>query len=252
MPVIYEPKGRAREYSPLALNLYNGCSHGCKYCYAPGIMHKKREDYVYAKPRKGIVNLVKADMLKFAGDPRPILLCFSCDPYQPAEEEHGITRQVLEVLGEHDCKIRILTKGAMLALRDFDLMKKYDVEFGVTLVFDNENDRQIWEPGADTTEQRLAALKDAYALGICTWVSMEPVFYPSQTLELIRSTQSFVTNYKVGKLNHMPHIERNIDWKRFVEDVVLALMTTGRHYYIKNDLWAYALERFRRAYHQTE
>jgi DNA repair photolyase len=140
----------------------------------------------------------------------------------------------------------------MLALRDFDLMEKYDVEFGVTLVFDNEGDRQIWEPGADITGQRLAVLRDAYALGIRTWVSMEPVFYPSQTLELIRSTQSFVMNYKVGKLNHMPDIERRVDWKRFVEDVVLVLMTTGRHYYIKNDLWAYTLERFRRAYHQAE
>ena len=43
MNVIYEPKGRAREYSPLACNLYMGCTHGCKYCYAPACMHKKPE-----------------------------------------------------------------------------------------------------------------------------------------------------------------------------------------------------------------
>ena len=34
MNVIYEPKGRAREYSELACNLYRGCTHGCRYCYA--------------------------------------------------------------------------------------------------------------------------------------------------------------------------------------------------------------------------
>jgi DNA repair photolyase len=33
--VIYEPKGKAGEYAPLALNLYAGCSHGCTYCFAP-------------------------------------------------------------------------------------------------------------------------------------------------------------------------------------------------------------------------
>ena len=31
MPVIYEPKGKAREYSPYACNLYIGCSHRCQY-----------------------------------------------------------------------------------------------------------------------------------------------------------------------------------------------------------------------------
>lgn len=41
MNVIYEPKGRAREYAPLACNLYMGCTHGCKYCYAPACMYKK-------------------------------------------------------------------------------------------------------------------------------------------------------------------------------------------------------------------
>ena len=33
MPLIYTPSGKAREYSPLALNIYNGCDHGCTYCY---------------------------------------------------------------------------------------------------------------------------------------------------------------------------------------------------------------------------
>lgn len=36
---IYEPSGKAREYSPLALNLYKGCDHGCNYCYVPDMKH---------------------------------------------------------------------------------------------------------------------------------------------------------------------------------------------------------------------
>ena len=41
--IIYEPKGRAREYSPLAANLYRGCGHGCIYCYAPAVTFTARE-----------------------------------------------------------------------------------------------------------------------------------------------------------------------------------------------------------------
>ena len=40
MKVIYEPKGRAKEYAELAVNLYNGCSHGCEYCYARKIANR--------------------------------------------------------------------------------------------------------------------------------------------------------------------------------------------------------------------
>ena len=45
MSVIYTPKGAAREYSPLALNLYLQCTHACKYCYAPSAMQRARENY---------------------------------------------------------------------------------------------------------------------------------------------------------------------------------------------------------------
>lgn len=39
MRIIYEPKGRAREYANLAANLYSGCIHGCVYCYVPQFLH---------------------------------------------------------------------------------------------------------------------------------------------------------------------------------------------------------------------
>lgn len=40
MAAIYEPKGAAREYSPLALNYQTGCDHGCVYCYVPKMMQR--------------------------------------------------------------------------------------------------------------------------------------------------------------------------------------------------------------------
>jgi len=46
--LIYKPKGRAREYAKLALNLYSQCGHGCTYCW-----DKDKEGY-------GAVKLGKA------------------------------------------------------------------------------------------------------------------------------------------------------------------------------------------------
>ena len=53
MCIIYEPRGKAKEYSKLAANLYKGCSHGCTYCYAPAATFTKPEQFVRnISPRK--------------------------------------------------------------------------------------------------------------------------------------------------------------------------------------------------------
>ena len=101
MNIVYEPTGAAREYADLAANLYGnkdgkycGCSHGCLYCYAPSAMKGKitREDFAAdPHPRIGVVEKLAKDAQKLTGDKRPILLCFLCDPYQPAEKEFKVT-----------------------------------------------------------------------------------------------------------------------------------------------------------------
>ena len=47
MSKIYEPRGRAREYSPFALNCFKGCDHGCQYCYVPRMMKVFSGSYVH-------------------------------------------------------------------------------------------------------------------------------------------------------------------------------------------------------------
>ena len=66
MSIIYKPKGKAREYSPLAANFYNGCDHGCIYCYAPGIKKITREQYLSVSPRRDILHEIEKDCKKYA------------------------------------------------------------------------------------------------------------------------------------------------------------------------------------------
>lgn len=52
MSLIYEPTGKAREYAGLALNIYKGCTHGCRYCYAAAASRISREEYFsYPNPK---------------------------------------------------------------------------------------------------------------------------------------------------------------------------------------------------------
>ncbi len=245
MNVIYEPRGRAREYSPFAANLYAGCTHGCVYCYAPAATRKTREQFSTAAARKNIRRLLVADCktLQRTHDTRPILLCFTCDPYQPIDERVGLTRFAVHTILEHGLNVRILTKGGKRSMRDFDLFAAHSdrCEYGTTLTLLDEEESKQWEPHAAPPHERIHALKKAHALGIPTWVSLEPVIDPDATLAIIERTHSYVDRYAVGTLNHHPHAS-HIDWGRFARDVVDKLEEVGANYYLKRDLRRYLRE----------
>ena len=244
MNVIYEPKGRAREYAPLACNLYMGCTHGCKYCYAPACMHKKPDEWHTAARARGenVLALFERDCARLAKEcaddaTRRVLFCFLSDPYQPLEGELHLTRRGIETAARHGIKIDILTKGdSALIEQDLPLMLKAQTHLGITLSFINDASRREWEPMASTVQSRLNILRKAHEMGIYTWVSMEPVIIPQEALEVIRLVHDYVDFWKVGKLNHNKEVERNIDWPKFRDDATALLESFGSEYYIKEDL----------------
>jgi len=233
MGVIYEPCGKAKEYCDLAVNLYVGCSHGCIYCYAPRYIRKTREQFLKPYPRRNILIQVEKESPSYSG--REIQLCFTCDPYQHLEEDYQITRQVLNIFTKHDVKARILTKGGMKSIRDIDLMVKNKSVYGATLTFVNESDSKHYEPYAALPNERFEALKVAKKAGLETWVSLEPVISPEQTIEIVHLTYEYVDTYKVGKLNHDSEAEK-INWQKFLIDVTEVLKKYNKRYYIKKDL----------------
>ena len=234
MTVICEPKGRAREYSPLAVNLYTGCLYGCKYCFAPGVCHKSRSTFhTEVEPRKDILEKLEADCKKMKGDPREILLCFTSDPYQPIAD---VTREALLILERYEMRVSILTKGGMRASRDFDILARNDWKFGTTLLFwdDDSVTKYQWEPGAPSPNNRYHAILIAHADGIYTWISIEPVIDPIQALTVILELRNIVDHFKIGKINYHKYIEDRVDWKRFRRDAEALLV--GKDYYLKKDL----------------
>ena len=236
MAAIYEPKGMAREYAALACNLYRGCMHGCTYCYAPSCLRMEAgEFWAGSVPRKDILQALAKDAPKYAGGPEPVLFCFTSDPYQPNESEHETTRKALTIMRDARCRFQVLTKGGLRATRDIDLFQQAGGIFGTTLLFTEDSDRREWEPGAASVEKRIAALAQFHEAGVRTWISIEPVVYPEQALELIRDLSPWVDEWRVGKLNHHPHAA-TVDWHDFARKAVEALGESGRDYMIKDAL----------------
>ena len=237
--VIYEPRGRAGEYAPLAINLYRGCGHGCIYCFAPGVLFIDPEDFKKPAPRPDILKKMQRDIPKAAADGAKgnVLLCFTCDPYQPINDLHQLTRQAIQILHANGFNVTILTKAGQRAKADFDLYRPGD-EFATTLTFIDPAKSLAWEPKAAYPMDRIDTLYNAHIQGIKTWVSLEPVIEPAETLEIIRQTHSFVDLYKVGTLNNHSEAAK-IDWPKFAKDVTSMLKLYICHYYLKKDLRRY-------------
>jgi len=235
--VIYQPRGAALEYSELALNLYLGCTHGCKYCYAPSCMMRKREEYhTKATYRKNVLDLLQKDLIEMAmvKDKRRVLLCFITDPYQGDYEFNQLTTQALSLFKSYNIPMQVLTKGGMKAARDFHLYKKTDA-YAATLTFYNEAKSAEWEPGAAPPQERIKSLRKAKEKGIETWASFEPVIDPRETMELFEATKDVTDLYKIGKINgYNTGIE--VDWKEFTHSMIELCEKNDKKYYIKDSL----------------
>ena len=223
MKPIYEPRGAAKEYGDLALNIYTGCPHRCSYCYTPGVLRKDRDAFhTNVVPREGVVEATKLQLEREKITGKMIHLCFTCDPY-PKGHDSTTTRESIKVLKEHGNNVQILTKNAIT--RDFDILEPGD-SFGITLD-GTENEYAM------SAKERIEALRKAHELGMHTWVSFEPVVDADAVLENIREVADFVDKVKIGKLNYHPS---DIDWKKFGEDAEALCKELGLTYYIKDAL----------------
>ena len=239
MAIIYEPRGQAREYAPLACNVYRGCDHGCVYCYAPSATQRQREQFHASCLRPNFFPQLVREAKKRAatGDTGQVLLSFTCDPYQHLDVKEQVTRRTIEILHQYGFTVQILTKGGTRALRDIDLLGPGDA-FASTLTFVDEARSREWEPDAALPADRIEAIRAMHDAGVPTWVSLEPVIFPDETLALIRQTFKFVDLYKVGKLNYHPHAA-SVDWYRFANDAVSLLKKTQVPFYVKDSLLPY-------------
>ena len=235
MSLIYTPKGKAREYSPLALNTYTGgCDHGCKYCYCPAIQRAFGREWTLTPHPKSLRGLESE--AKRAS--RQIMMCFVGDPYCKAEQTHRNTRGALEILQGARCSVAILSKGGARCLDDLGMFASWPdgrVKVGATLTFMDAAKAVEWEPGAAPPSDRIAALRKVHETGVKTWASIEPVIEPEESLAVIKASIPYVDAYKVGRWNHDARATV-IDWVAFGKSAVDMIRAAGKALYVKIDL----------------
>ena len=240
MAVIYEPSGMAREYSPFACNLYIGCSHCCKYCYAPHTIQRSEAAYFgVPSPRKNVLYYMEKD-LRANVYKKQILLSFIGDNYCENTDNSETTRAALQLLNRHNAPVALLSKGGGKMLRDLDVFKEFGerISVGCTLTFMDEGKSRHWEPGAALPKERLETLATLKSQGVKTLASFEPAIEPIESLKLIERTlkDDSVDHYKIGKLNNYKGLDKGIDWQKYLRAVLSLLRPAGKQIYVKKCL----------------
>jgi DNA repair photolyase len=185
-----------------SMNPYQGCEHGCTYCYARNV----HEYWGYSAgldfERKIIVKKNAPELLrKFLMNPKweplPISLSGNTDCYQPAERKFGITRQLLETCLEFHQPVGIITKNAGI-LRDKDLLaqmaSKKLVSVLISVTSFDEDLRRVMEPRTTTGRQRIRTIRELSEAGVRTGVMLGPMIPGLNEQEMQRIMKAAAEN----------------------------------------------------------
>ncbi|MEZ5046310.1 MAG: PA0069 family radical SAM protein [Chitinophagaceae bacterium] len=166
-----------------SLNPYQGCEHGCIYCYA-------RNSHAYWSfgtgldfeskivIKKNASTLLRETYSSKSWKPTPISLSGNTDCYQPIERKLKITRSILELCLEFKNPVGIITKNSLI-LRDLDLIealaKENLVSVYISITSLNEDLRRKLEPRTATYQERLHVIQKLSERGVYVGVMNAPI-----------------------------------------------------------------------------
>ncbi|MFI5174027.1 MAG: radical SAM protein [Terriglobia bacterium] len=166
------------------INPYRGCEFGCKYCYARythefmelrnGVDFERK---IYAKEEAA--RTLRRELTPHRVKDAVIALGTATDPYQPAEREFKVTRQILKTLSmTRGVSLSIATKSN-LVLRDLDLLKEVSknnrVRVSLSITTTDERMARLLEPRAPRPILRFKAVQTLVENGISAGVFMMPL-----------------------------------------------------------------------------
>ncbi|MBK0383056.1 PA0069 family radical SAM protein [Pedobacter sp. SD-b] len=166
-----------------SINPYQGCEHGCIYCYARNAHEYWGFSAGLDFERKIIYKPDAAEILEKQINhknyqPQPIMLSGNTDCYQPAERKFKITQSLLKVFLKYKHPVSIITKNSLI-LRDLDLLEELNkldlIHINISVTSLNEELRQKLEPRTVTGKVRIKVIEKLAEKNIPVRVMVAPI-----------------------------------------------------------------------------
>lgn len=156
------------------LNIYRGCEHQCRYCYAlyshkyiesnynVSIDSKSTNFFNNIFIKTNIAHELDKQLSKPSWKNEMIAIGTVTDSYQSIEKEYKIMPKILEVLIKHKNPAVISTKSDLI-FRDLDLINELSeinfINIAVSITSLNEDIQKVLEPNAISSKRRINILK---------------------------------------------------------------------------------------------
>ncbi|MNJ85114.1 Radical SAM superfamily protein [compost metagenome] len=208
-----------------SLNPYQGCEHGCTYCYA----RPTHEYWGYSAGtdfervilvKKNAPELLEEALNKKSWKVQTISISGNTDCYQPCEREYKITRRLLEIMLKYKHPVGIITKNSLIT-RDLDILEelaKLDlVAVNISITSLKEELRRKLEPRTASSRKKLEAIQLLSQHGIPVNVLMAPII-PALNDDEIFSIAKEAANHGALSMFHQivrlngPNGEIFTDW----------------------------------------
>ena len=166
-----------------SMNPYQGCEHGCIYCFA----RNTHEFWGYSAGldferkilvKKNAPQLLEEKLKSKNWKAVTIVMSGNTDCYQPCEKQFEITRKCLEIFLKYKHPVSIITKNS-LVVRDLDILKQLAIDnliaVSISITSLSEKTRQLLEPRTATIKKRLETVKILSENGIPVHVMLAPI-----------------------------------------------------------------------------
>jgi DNA repair photolyase len=208
-----------------SINPYQGCEHGCIYCYA-------RNSHQYwgfsagldfetkIMVKKNAADLLEKQFLSKNWEPTPIMLSGNTDCYQPLEKDLKITRNILKVFAKYANPVSMITKNSLI-LRDLDILKDLAqqnlVHVFISITTLDENLRRVLEPRTASHLKRLEVVHKLSEAGVPVGVMVAPIIPSLNNYEIPNIIQQAAENGALAVGYTMVHLNGSIgeifkDW----------------------------------------
>ncbi len=222
------------------VDLYKGCSFGCKYCFA-----NSNQSSGHSGEAQTDINIIKRQFEKAyqgkAGLNQELIrerVPMHCggmsDPFQEREWKYKLTYQLIELSNKYNYPIQFSTKTDFLPEEYFEILDPNIHAFQVSIMGWDDDYISKYETNTPTAKSRLEFVKLLRDKGFWCAIRIQPVVDIEQVLKLVTHAGSipsyitvehlkipqdntqvkklFQTEYQKGRFHKSPLNMRNIEY----------------------------------------